>query len=329
MSHGSRTTKPPSATSTAKPAASTRARTASTLGQLDGPAVEAGGVRGRGPDAAALPDVDGEVVVVAAGGHERGGAQVRLELEAEDVAVEAPARGRCRPRAGADGRCAGPRRRGRWAPRRGPSRAASRSPAAPGRRRSRGWPATARAGGRRPARCRCRPDRRGRSPRACGGRTRPGCRCRSRPGGRRRARAPRGSGTGARSGRGRRGGPRAGPGGPRGAPGRSRLPSPSSARPPSSAWTRSPSACSYHATERATLATVTSTAPRRSAAGSTAAARGSEVAVEVIPPGSSVNPGPGMDGPRGCMDVLRQRPRSRSRYAMGGSPLWRLKAREK
>ena len=129
------------------------------VGQLHGPAVEAGSVRGRGPDAAALPDVDGEVVVVAAGGHERGRAQVRLELEAEDVAVE-------RQRAVdvahvqvqmADAQALADVGGGRFAADRREQRVEVQ------RRRAAvvaeaGRP-LARAGDRRPARCRCRPDR--------------------------------------------------------------------------------------------------------------------------------------------------------------------------
>src|SRR5919109_1041355 len=57
-------------------------------GQLDRPALEAGGVLGRRPDANASPDIDAEMVVVAAGGEECGGAHVHLLLEAERIAVE-------------------------------------------------------------------------------------------------------------------------------------------------------------------------------------------------------------------------------------------------
>jgi hypothetical protein len=42
----------------------------------------------RRTDAAAIPDVEAEVVVVAAGGRERGRAQVGLRFEADDPAVE-------------------------------------------------------------------------------------------------------------------------------------------------------------------------------------------------------------------------------------------------
>src|SRR5690349_17781569 len=55
---------------------------------LHGPAVQTDGVLGRRRDSASLPDIDRDVMVVAAGGKERRGTEVGLELEAEDVAVE-------------------------------------------------------------------------------------------------------------------------------------------------------------------------------------------------------------------------------------------------
>ena len=72
-------------------ASATRARTAATssaVGSTHGPVTQAHGVLGRRADAGAAPDVEAEVVVVAAGADERGGAEVGLLLEAEDVAVE-------------------------------------------------------------------------------------------------------------------------------------------------------------------------------------------------------------------------------------------------
>ena len=49
---------------------------------------QADGVLRGGADAGAAPDVEAEVVVVAAGADEGGAAEVRLDLEAERVAVE-------------------------------------------------------------------------------------------------------------------------------------------------------------------------------------------------------------------------------------------------
>src|SRR5215218_9720506 len=60
-------------------------------GKLHRPVAQPDGVRGRRSDAPAVPDVAAEVVVVTAGGHERGRSEVRLQLEAEHVAVEAQA----------------------------------------------------------------------------------------------------------------------------------------------------------------------------------------------------------------------------------------------
>ncbi len=64
------------------------AATSSAVRQLDRPVTQADGVLRRGADALAAPDVEAEVVVVAAGADERGAAEVRLHLEAEHVAVE-------------------------------------------------------------------------------------------------------------------------------------------------------------------------------------------------------------------------------------------------
>ena len=126
---------------------------------------------GRRPPA---PGVEAEVMVVPAGRHERRGAEVRLHLEAEHVAVEARAPRSRSPTC----RCRWPDAQAR-ADRVRRLLAARRSPAGTRRRAGPGPPVAqvgrpgARAGGRRPARCRCRPRRAGRSPRACRGRTRP------------------------------------------------------------------------------------------------------------------------------------------------------------
>ena len=65
------------------------------------------------------PDVEGHVVVVAAGGDEDRGRQIGHDVEAEHVAVEARRVLERRPRAGARGRRSGPSaRRARTAPRR-------------------------------------------------------------------------------------------------------------------------------------------------------------------------------------------------------------------
>jgi hypothetical protein len=57
-------------------------------GKFDRPALEAGRVLGRGPDADTPPDVDDEMVVIAPGGDERGSAHDGLLLEAEGIAIE-------------------------------------------------------------------------------------------------------------------------------------------------------------------------------------------------------------------------------------------------
>ena len=119
--HGLRTRKPPSAGSTRNPRRPRHARVprrrsapARTV-QCRSPAVCAG----RGTDAATVPDVDPQVVVIAAGRQEGRGAQVGLQLESEHVAVEPRCPARCRRRAGARDPCGA---------RSSPPRGASRSP---------------------------------------------------------------------------------------------------------------------------------------------------------------------------------------------------------
>ena len=273
MVQGSRTRKPRSPGSTGTPAASSRARTAATSAAAGSSIVHSRSPTtpaGAGGDALAAPRVEAEVVVVAARGDERRARHDPPDLEADEVAVEGePLRDVADVQvqvAHAQARADLRRRR----PRRRSPRAASRSPAAAGRRR-RTPPrasASARAGGPPRARCRSRRGRAGRSPRACRGRTRPGSACGRARGGSRRGRAPRARGRAARSGRGRR----CGRGGaPAASSTRTSVvvsPSPSSAAPASWRCTRRPSASWYQATERSTSVTVRWTGPSRSAAGS-------------------------------------------------------------
>ena len=294
------------------PAASARTRTStSTPRQLHGPVPQPDGVLGRGADAAAVPDVEPEVVVVAAGRHERRGAEVRPAARSRARRGRRPSPRRCRRRAGAGGPCAGPRRPAPPAARPAPWPAASRSPAAQARRRSRGPPATGRAGGRPRARCRCRRRRAGRSPRACGGRTRPGSACR-------RSEAHGGAGellaarvqqrvvveAGVAAGRARLGGPRA-------STTTVSVPSPSSAVRARGAWTRSPSA---RCTRRPRARRRRPSGARRRAAASAAARRRRAMRVSVEVMTYSVDPAPPPENGRPSADVWTSlRPRSRSR----------------
>ena len=79
--------------SRATPAASSRASSSASagLGEHDGPLAQADRAGRRGRHARAAPDVEAEVMVVAAGRHERGARHQRLDLEAEQVAVEGEA----------------------------------------------------------------------------------------------------------------------------------------------------------------------------------------------------------------------------------------------
>src|SRR5919204_203315 len=57
-------------------------------GQLDRPVLEPDGMRRRRADALSLPDVEPDMVVIAAGRHECSRAKVELQLETEHVAIE-------------------------------------------------------------------------------------------------------------------------------------------------------------------------------------------------------------------------------------------------
>src|SRR5438270_13946509 len=56
--------------------------------RLEGEPGETGTIRVAAPGALAVPDISGEVVVVAARGHERGAATCARDVEADEVAVE-------------------------------------------------------------------------------------------------------------------------------------------------------------------------------------------------------------------------------------------------
>ena len=90
MFHGSRTSRPSGVSSCGAPAAITRSRSAAaaSAGSTIVQCAQADGAGRRRRDARAAPDVEAEVVVVAAGGDERGRVEQRHHLEADDVAVE-------------------------------------------------------------------------------------------------------------------------------------------------------------------------------------------------------------------------------------------------